>query len=421
MEKTSLTSKILTKDDYDDKLDAGEGSVISKSSDEEISNAELGLAEDHFSMPEGHFGLSTIEELEMAIENCKEIILESPESSDRRKRLVKKLVNLRMKLQELKDGPEVLPPDEIAILGHRFVKKPAERPTAKRFCEKCSGNIWGVLHVWYRCKACGFSCHGKCINYVTRMCASVKVHENPSYILDICPEQGLSSQIYRCAECRTELMNKPSVEPRICDYNGLYYCPSCHWNTPMVSPARVLHNWDFEPHKVCRASKQFLQLLRKKAVLNVAEINPMLFSFVEELSQVKKMRNELLVMKKYFLSCKDALENKILLLLSSRQHFVENADIYSMADLEDINSGELLNFLANVHSTFAKHIKEDCEACKGKGYICEVCNINEVIYPFDDNTSTCSKCSSVFHTECFYKVNQMCPKCQRIAGKVSPR
>lgn len=41
-----------------------------------------------------------------------------------------------------------------------------------------------------------------------------------------------------------------SMEPRMCDYNGLYYCPNCHWNSLMVIPARVLHNWDFESRKV---------------------------------------------------------------------------------------------------------------------------------------------------------------------------
>lgn len=39
-------------------------------------------------------------------------------------------------------------------------------------------------------------------------------------------------------------------EPRLCDYSGNYYCELCHWNDTMVIPSRVLHNWDFEPHKV---------------------------------------------------------------------------------------------------------------------------------------------------------------------------
>ena len=39
--------------------------------------------------------------------------------------------------------------------------------------------------------------------------------------------------------------------------------------------------------QVCRASKQFLKLMESKAVIRINGINPMLFSFVEELNEVK--------------------------------------------------------------------------------------------------------------------------------------
>ena len=39
--------------------------------------------------------------------------------------------------------------------------------------------------------------------------------------------------------------------------------------------------------QVCRASKQFLKLMERKAVIRIQDINPMLFSFVEELNEVK--------------------------------------------------------------------------------------------------------------------------------------
>ena len=41
-------------------------------------------------------------------------------------------------------------------------------------------------------------------------------------------------------------------EPRLCDYSGNYFCELCHWNDPMLIPARVLHNWDFEGWKVTK-------------------------------------------------------------------------------------------------------------------------------------------------------------------------
>lgn len=77
------------------------------------------------------------------------------------------------------------------------------------------------------------------------------------------------------------------VEPRLCDYSGRYFCPNCHWNTNCVIPARVVHNWDFEPRKVSRAVRQLHKLMINKPVLPLKDINPQLFGLVEELSMVQ--------------------------------------------------------------------------------------------------------------------------------------
>lgn len=59
------------------------------------------------------------------------------------------------------------------------------------------------------------------------------------------------------------------VEPRICDYTGLYYCPTCHWNDLAPIPARILHNWDFTPNKVCRGNFVSLFLIFLQLELSV--------------------------------------------------------------------------------------------------------------------------------------------------------
>lgn len=46
--------------------------------------------------------MSSTEELEMAIETCKDMIVTAQKDSDKQKNLVRKLVQLRIKLQELK-------------------------------------------------------------------------------------------------------------------------------------------------------------------------------------------------------------------------------------------------------------------------------------------------------------------------------
>lgn len=77
------------------------------------------------------------------------------------------------------------------------------------------------------------------------------------------------------------------VEPRLCDYSGLYYCQKCHWNTLAIIPARVIRNWDIEPRRVSRAAAQLLMLLENRPVLSLEELNPKLFELVPDLSLVK--------------------------------------------------------------------------------------------------------------------------------------
>lgn len=117
-------------------------------------------------------------------------------------------------------------------------------------------------------------------------------------------------------------------EARQCDYTGQYYCSHCHWNDLAVIPARVVHNWDFEPRKVrptgvggggarrggggagrdppqagagpgpccrcatsppqvSRCSMRYLALMVSRPVLRLREVNPLLFNYVEELVEIR--------------------------------------------------------------------------------------------------------------------------------------
>ncbi|GFR70834.1 differentially expressed in FDCP 8-like protein [Elysia marginata] len=173
--------------------------------DSSVTFAELGLSEDHFSHPQGHFGLSGAEELELAIENCKELIRDATPDSEKQKNLVLKLVQLRIKLQEIKEGAEPLPENMKVILSHKMLLHTSK--TSKYYCERCNGGIWGMLQVWYKCTECGYRCHERCLHQILRTCPKAKVLENPTLCLDICPVDpiGLAAQGYRCAECRAAI------------------------------------------------------------------------------------------------------------------------------------------------------------------------------------------------------------------------
>ncbi|KFO77854.1 Differentially expressed in FDCP 8, partial [Cuculus canorus] len=378
---------------------------------------DLGLAEDHFSRPEGLILASDVQQLRQAIEECKRVILALPEHSERQKDAVVRLIHLRLKLQELKDPCEDEPNIRV-ILEHRFYKEKSK--SVKQMCDKCSTIIWGLIQTWYTCTGCYYRCHSKCLPLVSKPCVRAKVSHQAEYQLSICPESGLDSQDYRCAECRAPVSLREAVPAVAWGWEGVGLggtggCMGLGSFGGACVPARAIHNWDFEPRKVSRCSMRYLALMVSRPVLKLREINPLLFNYVEELVEIRKLRQDILLMKPYFITCKEAMEARLLLQLQDRQHFVENDEMYSLQDLIDIEAGRLSCSLTEIHTLFAKHIKLDCERCQAKGFVCELCKEGDVLFPFDSHTSVCTDCSAVFHRDCYYDNSTTCPKCARLS------
>ncbi|XP_039178244.1 pleckstrin homology domain-containing family M member 1 isoform X2 [Crotalus tigris] len=62
---------------------------------------------------------------------------------------------------------------------------------------------------------------------------------------------------------------------------------------------------------------------------------------------------------------------------------------------------------------FASHHVYSCDLCTQRGFICQICNKNDIIFPFEfDTTSRCSECKTVFHNSCQANAN-FCPRCVR--------
>lgn len=362
-----------------------------------------------FEMTIDHFennSLRNQKEVLEAIENCKKAILETAGSSDSRKDMVQTLIKLRIRLHDLQVR-EASPVEAFETQGHVFVSydKSANIPgiasSRKIYCQQCAGNIWVYLQSSQHCRECGFSVHTTCMDRIMRGCVAIKVKAQPDFILDICPEKSMPRIKYRCMECDVKLSwNDPIRTPRLCDYTGLWFCPSCHWNDTAITPARVVMDWDFEPRPVSQASKQYLFLMRNKPVLNVAAINKCLQPAIPELGDVQKLRDTIIVMKKYLTVCRLAGEQRLLLLLADRQHFVDDADHYSMNDLLEVKSGVLQPALESVIDKFTTHIK-GCILCTAKSYLCELCDLDDKLFPFDRKAASCDKCTTVFHRDCF--------------------
>ena len=83
-------------------------------------------------------------------------------------------------------------------------------------------------------------------------------------------------------------------------------------------------------------------------MIDIAAANPKLFAVVQELVEVAQMRSNIMLMKKYLTVCRIASEEKLLLNLVSRQHFVDGPNLYSMQDLMDVKNGTLLPYLQRI-------------------------------------------------------------------------
>ncbi|XP_033210061.1 differentially expressed in FDCP 8 homolog isoform X2 [Belonocnema kinseyi] len=365
----------------------------------------------------------TQDELEEMVQKCKQMVLESAECSEERKWLVRRLIELRLRAQELREASNASLMETRVILGHHLVPQKYQIPVSGSvYCDHCSGAIWTMLQSWYMCNDCGFCSHWKCLGNICRVCVHVIASEvrGYTYTKDICPERGLSAQGYRCAECKTRItFNSGYAEPRLCDYSGLFYCQRCHWNTFAVIPARVIRNWDMEPRRVCRAAAQLLNLLQERPVLLLEELNPKLFTLVPDLSIVKRLREELQMMKHYLVLCPEAIDQGLPWRVGLRTHFLENSGSYSVKDLVDLQSGLLMEELRTAHDNMKNHITEDCQLCKGRGHLCELCGNDEVIFPWDVSAISCRICSAVHHRVCWTKKDHHCPKCRRIEQRRS--
>lgn len=289
------------------------------------------------------------------------------------------------------------------------------------FCGECGGTLWYLIQTVFTCKLCSHIVHGQCVKKLRRRCVgtflnNVEQEELPRFydgtvMMAICPELSLAEQKFKCLECETEL--RSFSESRLCDYTGGYYCHQCHWGAMAASPARIIHNWDFTLQPMCQAALQYINLIKLKPLINLEALNPSLSAVSHEVASVMKYRTQLMSMKKYLTVCRIAGEERLLTLLLDRHHFVDNAVMFTIQDLLDINSGVLLSYLEAKCQRFKTHIIS-CMLCMAKSFVCEICvgQEKECLFPFDDGVDVCHQCEAVYHRDCFRSVVS-CPRCER--------
>ncbi|XP_074655297.1 pleckstrin homology domain-containing family M member 1-like isoform X2 [Tubulanus polymorphus] len=232
-----------------------------------------------------------------------------------------------------------------------------------------------------------------------------------SVLGEICNEKGLDVQNYQCRGC-SKPIGMIYGSYRVCRYDGFYYCTECHKNDEYYIPSRIAHNWDFRKFKVSKDSKCFLLQIQEEPMLNIEEINPKLYSHVEEMNELKALREQLMSLKAYLFTCQQSVADELRKKIWPKEYLYDNAHLYSLCDLIQVHSGQLAILLKKIIRFASKHVYE-CRLCSQKGFYCEICDIPKVIYPFEfDTTTKCTRCKSVFHRDCKDDLKP-CPKCER--------
>nr|XP_020028993.1 pleckstrin homology domain-containing family M member 3 [Castor canadensis] len=224
-------------------------------------------------------------------------------------------------------------------------------------------------------------------------------------------ERGLTAQSFKCAGCQRSI-GLSNGKAKVCNYSGWYYCSSCHVDDSFLIPARIVHNWDTSKYKVSKQAKEFLEYVYEEPLIDIQQDNPILYLHAEPLATVLRLRQRLKSLRAYLFSCRAAVAEDLRRRIFPREYLLQQIHLYSLADLQQVIEGKLAPFLGKVIKFATAHVYS-CSLCSQKGFICEICNNGEILYPFEDiSTSRCESCGAVFHSECKEK-SVPCPRCVR--------
>ncbi|CAJ0607999.1 unnamed protein product [Cylicocyclus nassatus] len=244
--------------------------------------------------------------------------------------------------------------------------------------------------------------------------ASEAAEHVTSMIITIPRELGLDAQDFRCPMCRKSI-GAVFSKYGVCGIDGLYYCADCmRPGGEMPIPSRVLRSWDWKPRPVSDRGRAFIEANQDTPVIRIDQHNPTLYDHVPVLRTMKMLREQLQIASMYLFNCRESIADDFRRRIWPREHLYNDIHAYSISDLLLLHNGQLEKQVRGFLKHAVDHVMH-CSLCRQKGFICEICEANEVIYPFEtERTYRCPRCCSVFHSECASQMED-CPKCVRRA------
>ncbi|XP_044740811.1 uncharacterized protein LOC123302091 [Chrysoperla carnea] len=239
-------------------------------------------------------------------------------------------------------------------------------------------------------------------------------HQFTKYFSQIANEKGLDQQKYNCSACGNTLgISFGQPKYKICGLTGDYYCSECMSDELHIIPARVLFNWDFRKYQVSKRAHLFLTEYKNHPFINIKIINQKIYSLINKMSDLHELRIQMNYLRAYLYTCREPIIEQLKRQIWPREYLYETIHLYSISDLELINNNNQLIMQLKSLVQFARNHVLTCWLCSQKGFICELCSNNQILYPFDlDTTLRCEVCNAVYHRQCL-QTSSECPKCER--------
>ncbi|KAM4716014.1 pleckstrin homology domain-containing family M member 1 [Anableps anableps] len=225
-------------------------------------------------------------------------------------------------------------------------------------------------------------------------------------------EKGLDTQGFKCSGC-PQLIGPSRGRARLCEFSGQYYCDICHKGDTTIIPSRLVHNWDLTQREVSKKALRLLAQIEQEPLLNLELLNPDLVNHTESMAQAHSLRERLRLLGDYLLTCRSGAWKKLHARMGQRTYLLESRHLYSVLDLRQIADGQYATFLISLVQHASNHVL-NCDLCTQRGFICQICHSNDILFPFQfDSTTRCNDCKAVFHLSCKTAKNT-CPRCQRM-------
>lgn len=151
-------------------------------------------------------------------------------------------------------------------------------------------------------------------------------------------------------------------------------------------PSRVIFNWDFRKYAVSQKAATFFQEFQEQPFIDLKILNPSIYQHVEEMAELQSLRIQLNFIRAYLTTCSDSIMERLQKQLWTKEYLYEHIHRYTLVDLQRIPKRLLADQLRKVVTFGRQHIYT-CVLCRQKGFICEICRSNNILYPFDIDTT----------------------------------